>query len=121
MKLQLRTVIRVGGLIMSLCAAGLVCAALVWLTLRVENTVPTDQNRAEERLKILTNATAASQQILDNYAWQDTEKGFVRLPIERAKELTIEEWKNPNAARSKLMERAAVLLAVPPAITNSFQ
>ncbi len=36
------------------------------------------------------------------------------MPVERAKELVLEEWQNPVAARSNLMERAAKAFAPAP-------
>jgi hypothetical protein len=38
----------------------------------------------------------------------------VRLKIERAMELTIEEYKNPSAARTGLIARAEKAAAAPP-------
>jgi hypothetical protein len=52
--------------------------------------------------------------LLEKYDWQDQAKGFVRIPIERAKELVLEEWQDPAAARSNLMARAAKALPPPP-------
>jgi hypothetical protein len=43
---------------------------------------------------------------LGTYEVLDKTKGFVRLPIDRAMELTVEEYKNPAAARTNLVARA---------------
>ncbi len=72
--------------------------------------------RGAERMQIMSEFKAANQPLVETYAWQDEAKGFVRIPIERAKELVLEEWsKDPVAARSNLMERAAKAFAVAPA------
>jgi len=42
------------------------------------------------------------------------DKGIVRLPIQRAVELTLQEWQNPAAARSNLISRVDKATAVPP-------
>ena len=72
--------------------------------------------RSAERMQIMSEFKAANQPLVETYAWQDEAKGFVRIPIERAKELALEEWsKDPGAARSNLMARAAKAFAVAPA------
>ena len=70
--------------------------------------------RSAERMQIMSEFKAANEPLVEKYDWQDQAKGFVRVPLERAKELVLEEWKNPEAARSNLMARAAKEFAVPP-------
>ncbi len=65
------------------------------------------ESRAAERMQILADFKAANAPLLEKYDWQDQAKGFVRVPIERAKELILEEWQDPAAGRSNLMARAA--------------
>ena len=72
------------------------------------------EDRAAERMKILAEFNAANAPLLEKYDWQDQTKGIVRVPVTRAKELVLEEWKNPAAARSNLMERAAKAFAPAP-------
>jgi hypothetical protein len=71
-------------------------------------------DRAAERMKILADFTAVNQAITEKYDWQDKDKGIVRVPLSRAKELVLEEWQNPAAARSNLMARAAKAFAPAP-------
>lgn len=75
---------------------------------------PVDQQRIAERKKNLAEVKAASADVLSHYAWQDQAKGFVRVPIERAIELTLQEWQDPVAARSNLVARAEKLAEPPP-------
>ncbi|MEO7299825.1 MAG: hypothetical protein ABI042_14755 [Verrucomicrobiota bacterium] len=71
-------------------------------------------DRAEERRKNLINVRAETDQALKNYAWQDQGKGLVRLPIERAMEVSLQEWQNPKAARSNLITRVEKATAPAP-------
>lgn len=45
----------------------------------------------EQRLEMLNEQKAAEQERLTQYGWVDEEKGVVRLPVERAMELVLEE------------------------------
>ena len=95
--------------------------ALVWLVLHETHAPAINQSQLEARLATLTETRAADQQTLGTYSWQNEEKGFIRLPIDRAMQLTVAESSNPAAARAKMVSNAAVLLAVPPpppSITN---
>src|SRR5271166_3813381 len=82
----------------------LVMAILVGL-MRHYTAVPSlSEDRAAERMKILADFQAANAPLVEKYDWQDKDKGFVRVPVARAKELVLEEWQNPAAAHSNLME-----------------
>jgi hypothetical protein len=60
--------------------------------------------RAAERAKALADTRAADSAALTTYAWQKRENDIVRVPIERAMELTLNEWQDPAAGRAKLIE-----------------
>jgi hypothetical protein len=109
-----RQKIRLGAVLVAALGTFLVIALLV--RLMQWNTASPDalQVRAAERMKILLDFKAANEPLLDKYDWQDQAKGFVRVPIERAKELVLEEGQDPVAARSNLMARAAKAFAPPP-------
>lgn len=102
----------------------LVMAILVGL-MRYYTAVPSlAADRAQERLKILADFHAVNDPILEKYDWQDKDKGIVRVPVAVAKELVLEEWKDPAAARSNLMVRAAKAFAPapkPPEKKNEFE
>ncbi len=70
--------------------------------------------RGEERRKNLIAVRAEADQALKNYAWQDQGKGLVRLPIDRAMEVSLQEWQNPAAARSNLISRVEKATAPAP-------
>ena len=71
-------------------------------------------NRVEERYKFLQDQRAADAKALNEYDWVDKDKAIVRLPVQRAVELTLQEWQNPAAARSNLISRVEKATAVPP-------
>ncbi len=110
-----RQKIRLGAVVVAALGAFLVIALLV--RLMQWNTASPDalQVRAAERMKILLDFNAANEPLLDKYDWQDQAKGFVRVPIERAKQLMLQQWqRDPLAARSNLMARAAKEFYIPP-------
>ena len=91
----------------------LIMAALVKI-MQNKTSSAIGADRAEERRKNLVTVRAETDQALKNYAWQDQAKGLVRLPIERAMELSLQEWQNPKAARSNLIARVEKATAPPP-------
>src|SRR5260370_33494188 len=54
--------------------------------------------RAEARAKKLKDARDEDAKALTTYAWVDKNKGTVRLPIDRAMELTVADLANKNPA-----------------------
>jgi hypothetical protein len=105
---------RLGAYVVALLGTFLIVALLVHLMQSYTQAPSISATRAAERMQIMTEFKAANAPLLDKYDWQDQAKGFVRVPIERAKELVLEEWQNPVAARSNLMARAAVEFAPAP-------
>jgi len=57
-----------------------------------------EQMRAETRAKKLKDARDEDAKALTTYAWVDKNKGTVRLPINRAMELTVADLANKNPA-----------------------
>jgi hypothetical protein len=57
-----------------------------------------EQMRAEARAKKLKDARDEDAKALTTYAWVDKNKGTVRLPINRAMELTVADLANKNPA-----------------------
>lgn len=100
--------------IIGIVGAFLVFAGLAWLLRHYTKPEAIGSNRAEERSKARTELTAANAQALGSYGWADQAKGVVRLPVERAMQLTIQDYKNPEAARSNMVSRIDVLTAPPP-------
>jgi hypothetical protein len=105
---------RVAANVLAILGTFLVMAFLVALMRHYTATPSLAADRAAERMKILADFKAANAPIFEKYDWQDKDKGIVRVPVARAKELVLEEWQNPAAAHSNLMERAAKAFAPAP-------
>lgn len=85
---------------------------------------PLGLERAAERTKAMGELSAASQAALSTYGWQDKTKDIVRLPIDRAMELTVQEWQDPAKGRKKLIsisEQATFEPAPPPEAPSEFE
>ncbi len=105
---------RIAANVLAILGTFLVMAFLVGLMRHYTATPSLAADRAAERMKILADFKAVNAPLLEKYDWQDKDKGIVRVPVARAKELVLEEWQNPAAARSNLMERAAKAFAPAP-------
>jgi hypothetical protein len=92
----------------------LIVGLLVWAMYRFTQPLPIGQARSAERKKGLAEMRMVEAESLNHYGWVDQAKGIVRLPIDRALELTLQESQNPKAARSNLVARAEKAAAVPP-------
>ena len=98
----------------AILGAFLIMVFLVQAMKRYTAPPPISQARAEERRKALAELRGTTTQALMTYAWQDQTKSIVRLPVERAMELVVQEWQNPAAGRSNLIARMEAATAVPP-------
>jgi len=105
---------RVAAYIVGVLGAFLIVAFLVVAMRHYTQPAPVGANRVEERYKFLQEQRATDTRALSEYDWQDKDKGIVRLPVQRAVELTVQEWQNPAAARSNLVARVEKATAVPP-------
>ena len=94
--------------------AFLVVIGLVGVMKYYTQPAPLNTARIEERKKALVDLRAEDARGLSTYEVTDAGKGLVRLKIERAMELTLEEYKNPAAARTNLIALAEKAAAVPP-------
>ncbi len=102
-----------------LSLVGVVGAFLVVAVLVVvmKNAVPApalNEARIKERKAALAEIRDTSTKALGNYEVLDASKKTVRLTVDRAMELTIEEYRNPSAARADLIARAAKANEPPP-------
>jgi len=99
---------------LGILGAFLVVAVLIGAMKYYTQPAPLNQARIEERKKALAEIRAEDVRGLSTYEVTDAGKGIVRLKIDRAMELTLEEYKNPAAARTNLIARAEKAAAVPP-------
>ena len=95
----------------------LIVAALVWAMKHYTQPGPLGEDRAAVRAKALMELRSAEAEALTTPAWLDQGKGLVRLPVEDAMKLVVQEWgKNPSAARSNLISRVEAATAPPPKV-----
>jgi hypothetical protein len=73
-----------------------------------------NEARVNERKAALAEIRDTTAKSLQSYEMVDPSKKTMRLSVERAMELTIEEYKNPGAARSNLVARAEKANEPPP-------
>jgi hypothetical protein len=92
----------------------LIVALLVYAMQSYNRPAPVNQARVDERTKALTEIHQAEMKGLNEYGWVDQGKGIVSLPIARAKELVLQDYKNPADARKEMIGRADKANAVPP-------
>lgn len=75
------------------------------LMLEKNGQEPIGADRAAERRQALEELRTAAAEALNEYGWVDQAKGIVRLKIERAMELTVQEWQEPEAGKALLNQR----------------
>lgn len=85
--------------------AFLIVGWLVWAVIHYTKPAPLTEDRAALRRKNLAELRAANTEALNHYDWIDQTRGIVRLPIDQAMKLTVQEWQNPAAGRSNLIAR----------------
>ena len=105
------------GVVLLMFLFGAIAVAIIGPTPRGDNY---EQQRAQNREKKLKDLRAEDAKALTGYAWIDKTKGSVRIPIERAMELTVSELANkkPMAAgpiATPTPEASAAPVASPPA------
>ena len=105
------------GVVLLMFLFGAIAVAIIGPTPRGDNY---EQQRAQNREKKLKDLRAEDAKALTGYAWIDKTKGSVRIPIERAMELTVSELatKKPMAAgpiATPTPEASAAPVASPPA------
>src|SRR4030088_2489001 len=91
------------GVVLLFALFGAIVVAVIGPTPRGDNY---EQTRAAARAKKLKDARDEESKALTSYAWIDKNKGTVRLPINRAMELTVADLANKKPA-------AAYAIAVP--------
>lgn len=92
----------------------LIMAALVSLMKKYTAPAPLGTARAEERKKALTDLRGEEKTALTGYAWQDKGREIVRLPIDRAIELTLQKANDPEGLRKDRLARLAKATAEAP-------
>lgn len=68
-----------------------VFALLVFLAYGIRNDEPTPSTRAFPDAPTGASLKAKDAEVLNSYGWVDQDKGVVRIPVDRAKDLVIQE------------------------------
>jgi hypothetical protein len=109
------------GYVAALIGSFLIMAGLVWIMWHYTRPAPVAEDRAAVRRKALVELRAANADVLysGRYVWRvdanvSAANHIVRMPIDRAMELTLKLWQNPAAARSNLTARVEKATSVPP-------
>lgn len=61
---------------------------------------PVNAEIINDRKAKLADVHSKQNELINNYAWVDQTKGVVRIPIERAMQLTVEELRNSKPLNS---------------------
>jgi hypothetical protein len=96
--------------------AFLVVALLVFAMKYYTRPIPLNAGRAEERRKALAEVREASAKTLNTAEVVDPGKGFIRVRIDTAMEVTVKEYQNPASFRTNLVARADKLAQPPPKV-----
>lgn len=99
----------------------LMLSALSWLILHRATPPSIDEARAELRRRYLAELEATNRVSLATYGWIDSRRGIVRLPLDRAIEMSVELWQNPAMARSNLLDRLSKATAKLPPKPNIYE
>src|SRR5262249_59981712 len=83
------------GVVLLFVLFGAIAVAIIGPAARTDDY---EKMRAENRMKKLRDARDEDAKALAGYAWIDKNKGTVRLPIERAMELTVADLANKQPA-----------------------
>ena len=83
------------GVIFLFALFGAIVLAVIGPTTRTDSY---EQTRAKKRVDMLKTTRETDEKALSGYGWADKNKGVVRLPIERAMEITATELANKKPA-----------------------
>jgi len=92
----------------------LVMAAVLWLTRNAARPPEVGAARAALRAKNLDEVRLAGEAALTSYGVVNANEDIYRIPIDRAIEMMIREWKQPERALQTLAERVDLATAVAP-------
>ncbi len=79
------------GIVLLFAVFALIAWAVIGIMPRGDNF---EQKRAEARMEKLKAVREEADKALHGYAWVDKDKGIVKVPIERAMELTLADLAN---------------------------
>src|SRR5271154_5725266 len=93
------------GAAIAFIAGSVIFAVLVVAVKFLVNVPALDADSAALRTKALFEIRTNEMALLKNVARADQPRNSVRLPIDTAIQLAVQEWQNPAAARADLIAR----------------
>ena len=96
--------------------AFLVVALLIVAMKHYTQPTPLNAARAVERKKALAEVREAGAKTLNTAEVIDPGKGFIRVKIDTAMQITLKEYENPASFRTNLVARANKLAEPPPKV-----
>jgi hypothetical protein len=100
--------------VVTIVATFLLMGFLVRQMTQASRTAPLGAERGAARAKDNADIAAASAVAISTWGYADQAKGVVRMPIDAAVATTIQGYRNPNAFRKDLVDRAEKAGATPP-------
>ena len=94
---------------------------LTWFVTGRSGAPDLDTARAALRRQYLAELEETNRVALTTYGWIDSRRGVVRLPLNRAIEMSVSMWQNPAVARSNLLERLGTATAKLPPKPNPYE
>lgn len=94
--------------------AFLALGAILWQTRDAARPETIGGSRAYLRKEKLSDLRTTETGSLNGFAVVNAEKGIYQIPIDRAIEATIREWRNPEEALARMASRVDLATAVPP-------
>jgi len=91
-------------------AAGLAVVlfgVLSWMVINRPAPLKVDEERSRLRRQYFEEMQSSNRIALTTYGWIDSRRGIVRLPLDKAIEMSVTLWRDPASARSNLLERLA--------------
>lgn len=96
-------------------AAFLVLPAILWVTRDAARPPVVGGARAAERQANRAELQVKSQDAYSSYSVVNADEGIYQIPVEKAMETVVREWKQPNEALQQLADRVDRATALPPA------
>lgn len=89
------------------CSVAALFGVLSWMVINRPAPLKVDEERSRVRRQYFEEMQSSNRIALTTYGWIDSRRGIVRLPLDKAMEMSVSLWRDPASARSNLLERLA--------------
>ncbi len=97
-----------------LVGAFMAMAVILWWSRDGSRPSVIGAERAALRKQNLATSSADAKKALESYGVVNAEKGIYQIPVDKAIEAMIREWRNPESALAQLAERVDLATTLPP-------